>query len=140
MMAWTIVPVNIMELCVQRVRWNRGGVDALRDIGWNRGTYRDILQHIWGNIATIVLMYIYIGWIFYMINTNSYHIYYHWSILLLIMFGMYDKIYRIKNYVDNLKICDWLIAIILMPIYNQVQTILLYISYAQSFVGTNKNW
>lgn len=140
MIAWTIVPVDIAELCIQRIRWNRGGVDALRDIGWNIGTYKDIIQHIWGNVINIALIYIYIKWIFYIIETNNYHFSYHWLILLLIMFCMYDKIYRIRNYVDNLKIQDWLIAFIAMPLYNQLQTVLLYVSYTQSLLETNKNW
>ena len=129
-----------MELCKQRIRWNRGGVDALRNMGWNKGTYKDILQHIWGNIIFITSIYIYARWIFYIFQSNDYKFSYHWSILVLIIFCIYDIMYRIKNYVDNLEIWDWLTIIILMPLYNYLQKILLYISYLQSFMKTKKTW
>ena len=142
MRAWTIVPTSIKELCKQRIRWYRGGVDALKDIGWNRGTYKDILQHIWVNVINAILAWIYIGWVSYMIRTGNYQFSYHWIILMIIALCIYDRIYRVKNYVDNIKIGDWIIVVSLFPeiIYNQLQSALLYISYIQSFAGTNKNW
>ena len=135
MKAWTIVPVKIIELFKQRIRWYRGGIDALRSMGWNRGTYKDILQHVWVNVITFVLVYIYANWIFYMIKTGNYHLSYHWLVLLLIVFCMYDAVYRIKNYVGDLSIWGWLIAIIVMPLYNQLQTALLYI-----YLMHNRSW
>jgi len=141
MKAWTLVPVSVSELCRQRIRWYRGGIDALKDIGWNKGTYKDILQHFWGNIFIIILFYIYTRWIFYMVNAEKYQITYSWLTLLAILFYLYDRIYRIKNYVDNVEGKDWLIAGLLIPeiIYSRLQIVLLYISYAQAFVGTKKD-
>jgi cellulose synthase/poly-beta-1,6-N-acetylglucosamine synthase-like glycosyltransferase len=45
MKAWTEVPLSLKELWKQRLRWLRGGVDALREIGWNKATKKDILGH-----------------------------------------------------------------------------------------------
>jgi len=142
MRAWTVVPTKIVKLCKQRIRWYRGGIDALKDIGWNRGTYKDILQHIWVNIITIVLAYIYVGWILYMVRINNYKIAYHWLILLIMISCLYDRIYRIKNYADNISARDWLMVAFLIPeiVYNQLQTMLLYFAYIQSFAKTKKTW
>jgi len=142
MKAWTSVPVNALELCNQRIRWNRGGIDALRELGWNKGTYKDILMHIWGNFVNIVLFYVYIRWISYMIDIERYQITYHWLILFIIIFYLYDRIYRIRKYVDNMEKKDWFIVFSLIPemIYGQLQTTILYISYVKSLMKTNKNW
>ena len=142
MKAWTIVPTNIKELCVQRIRWYRGGIDALRSIGWNKGTHKDILQHIWVNIVNIVLFYIYIWWVSYMIIMDKYQITCHWLILSIVIFYLYDRTYRIRKYVDDMEKKDWLMVFSLIPemIYGQLQTTILYISYVKSLMKTNKNW
>lgn len=72
MLAWTDVPIQLRELWIQRKRWLRGGVDALRDHSFNKVTAPEVLNH-WLFIflislrifaLTISVVYIYISMVF----------------------------------------------------------------------------
>ncbi|MHA1854389.1 MAG: glycosyltransferase family 2 protein [Candidatus Heimdallarchaeaceae archaeon] len=142
MKAWTVVPTKLRDLYNQRLRWYRGGIDSLISIGWNRGTYKDILQHIWVNILTLLLSIIYISWITYAVKTSNYSFHYHWFIVLIILFCIYDRVYRIAKYCENIQFVDWLIILTIIPeiVYNQLQTIILYIAYLKTLIRAKKIW
>ncbi len=138
MQAWTDVPISWREWWVQRLRWNRGGLDTLKQHGWNKVTKGDILQHIWINILILFQWFFLIAFIFMIINGN---ILMHAVIVLAVLFGMANAIYRL-NYLENVSICDFLVRVFIIPemVYGYIITLNWYHAYLLFLSRKQQSW
>lgn len=140
MQAWTDVPTDWRNWWKQRLRWNRGGVDTLKKHGWNQATRWDISQHVWVN-ALLLLQWFFLA--AFIVSLVVYHgaILMHGVVLLGILFGLADSIYRLK-YLERATPIDWLVRLVILPelIYGYIRTINLYQAYLLFFFQKNQSW
>lgn len=140
MLAWTKVPTKLRNLWHQRLRWLRGGVDTLREHGWNSATRKDILQHILGNLFLLTRGILTIWFMVSVVQMRG-----HIRIHTVVLFGMgiclLNMLYRMR-YVENPTLSDWIIRLTLLPeqIYGHFQTAVLYWAYVLSFLKLPQNW
>jgi len=139
MKAWTDVPLSLKALWKQRLRWLRGGVDSLREHGWNKATRGDILNHFLFIVLTVFQTYL-LALIFVMLSKNIPWRMSPW-LIGVISLGYLDGIYRLK-YVQNLKVDDVVIRISLIPelLYSWFQAVAMLYAYCLSFAKINQNW
>lgn len=139
MLAWTDVPLSIKELWIQRLRWLRGGVDTLRQHGWNRITCFEILNH-WLFIFLVILRVLAI--ILFLKYVNRYGFQgFNLVIIWVILLAFIDSLYRLK-YVQNITLWDYFLKILIIPeiIYGWFQAIVLIYSYILSFCNIKQRW
>lgn len=139
MKAYTEVPLKIKDLYVQRQRWLRGGVDALRLHGWNKTTRVEILNHFLFILLVSLRLLAVSFTIIYLLN-NGFN---GFNKLVLFVLGIafIDSVYRLK-YVENIKILDIALKLIWIPgiIYGWFQAFILLKSYYLSFTNKSQNW
>jgi cellulose synthase/poly-beta-1,6-N-acetylglucosamine synthase-like glycosyltransferase len=138
MRAWTNVPTTLPEWWKQRLRWHRGGVDTLREHGWNNTTKMEILQHFWVNLLMIFQFY-FLAVLILMLIQGA--LVMHGIVLSVMLFGLIESLYRLK-YLEDRKLVDYLVRIILIPemIYGLLNSINLYNSYYLSFFKKEQSW
>jgi len=139
MLAWTDVPVSVKELWIQRLRWLRGGVDALRLHSWNKVTHFEILNH-WLFVLLVTLRMFGFVWVLYYFSIFSFERF-NPTIVLVFSLAYIDSVYRLK-YVQNRTFFDYLIKILILPelIYGWFQAIALILSYILSFLNIKQRW
>jgi poly-beta-1,6-N-acetyl-D-glucosamine synthase len=139
MMAWTDVPLSFRELWIQRTRWLRGGLDTLLSHGWNRATYRDILNaaFFWVMLAFHALLLSYIvadllAGIPYRMSA--------WTALVLLLLYV-DAMYRLK-FVQDLEFKDVLFKALFVPmiIYTWFNLTVQLYAYYLSFSNIQQGW
>jgi len=139
MLAWTEVPLTLKALWRQRLRWLRGGVDSLKEHGWNRITKWDILNHG----LFICLTCLQISILVLVLVAISQGIQWAWSPWLIAVFftAYVDGLYRLK-YVQDLKIGDVLVRLALIPelVYNWFQMAAMVRAYYLSLAKVNQHW
>jgi len=139
MRAWTEIPHAVKTLWKQRLRWYRGGVDGLRELGWREGTRGDILQHIMGMCLTILIAAIQV-FFFYSLLEGSCHL----SPLLFVVsiFYLYDTVYRVSGYCSHTDIYDWILVGLVLPmaIYGGIQKVVLWQAYVYSIFRIKQEW
>lgn len=139
MMAWTDVPLSFHELWIQRTRWLRGGLDTLFTHGWNRSTYRDIVNAVffWIMLAfhTLLIAFIladFLAGIPYTMNS--------WTILVLLLL-YFDGVYRLK-FVQDIEFNDVLVKALFVPmiIYTWFNLGVQLYAYYLSICKTDQGW
>jgi poly-beta-1,6-N-acetyl-D-glucosamine synthase len=138
MKAWTDIPISWKEWWIQRLRWNRGGLDTLKQHGWNKATKGDILQHVWINILILFQWFFLIAFVFMIINGN---VLMHVVIVVAILIGMANSIYRL-SYLENANVCDFLVRILIIPemIYGYIITFNWYHAYFLFLFKKQQSW
>lgn len=139
MKAYTEVPLKIGELLVQRQRWLRGGVDALRLHGWNRVTRIEILGHLLF-VLLICLRLAAVALAAKHLIVNGFSGF-NKLVLLVLMLAFADSLYRMR-YIEKIMLRDVLVKIAWLPemIYGWVQAIILLRSYYLSFTNKKQTW
>ncbi len=139
MRAWTDVPLSLKALWKQRLRWLRGGVDTLREHGWNKATRGDILNHILFIFLTVLQTYLLVL-ILTMFSKGVPWKLNPWFISVIFL-GYLDGLYRLK-YVQNLKGGDVIVRMFLIPeiLYGWFQAVVMLYAYCLSFAKINQNW
>ena len=138
MKAWTEVPVKLKEWWIQRLRWNRGGLDTLKKHGWNKTTRGYILQHFVSNFLLIFQLYFSVIFIKMLLQgTLIMHGIVVLSFILSFLIGLYTMIY-----LENKKFCDWIIRILLIPemLYDWLQTLNQYHAYYNFILNRKQSW
>lgn len=112
MMAWTDVPLDFGELWIQRTRWLRGGLDTLFSHGWNRATWRDIVNagFFWVMLTFHCLL------ITFIITDLLAGIPYRmspWTVLVILLL-YFDGVYRLK-FVQDIEFNDVLVKALFVP-------------------------
>ncbi len=139
MQAWTDIPLSLRALWKQRLHWLRGGVDSLREHGWNKATKGDILNHFLFLVFTALQTYLLVL-IFVMLSEGI-----PWKLnpwlIAVITTSYLNSLYRLK-YVKNLRWSDVVIRVFLIPelIYSWFQTVVMLYAYCLSFSKANQNW
>jgi cellulose synthase/poly-beta-1,6-N-acetylglucosamine synthase-like glycosyltransferase len=138
MRAWTELPLSLREWWKQRLRWNRGGLDTLKDHGWNKVTRRYILQHYWMNI------FMAFQWVFFtafvtMLVQREFLM--HGLVLILTAVSTLASLYRLK-YLEKISFIDVIFRISLIPelFYGLLISINLYHSYFLFFSKKEQSW
>jgi cellulose synthase/poly-beta-1,6-N-acetylglucosamine synthase-like glycosyltransferase len=138
MKAWTELPLSLKEWWKQRLRWNRGGLDTLKDHGWNNITRRYILQHYWMNI------FMAFQWVFFaafvtMLIQREFSM--HGLVLILTAVSILASLYRLK-YLERISFIDILFRVSLIPevFYEFMISINLYHSYFLFFSKKEQSW
>lgn len=139
MLAWTTVPLSWKEWWVQRVRWLRGGVDSLREHGWNNVTKKEILQHFL--FLFIVLMQALIILMCIIAIQKGYSLALNPWFLAVILLGYFNMLYRLK-YVQQISVNDVVLRALLFPeiIYSWIQMVIMIYSYYLSFFKKKQGW
>ncbi len=139
MLAWTTVPLSWKEWWVQRVRWLRGGVDSLREHGWNNVTKKEILQHFLF-VFIVSIQIIIISLLFVAIKRGVPIGLSPWF-LLVIFLGYLNMLYRLK-YVQEISFGDVFLRALLVPeiIYSWAQIAVMIYSYYLSFFEKKQEW
>ncbi|WP_066506838.1 glycosyltransferase [Abyssisolibacter fermentans] len=139
MFAWTDVPLSIKELWIQRLRWLRGGVDALRVHYWNRVTVCEILNH-WLFIFLMTLRIVALVFLVYYLFIYGFQGIKP-AILIVLLLAYLDSVYRLK-YVQDKTLIDYIIKLLIIPeiIYGWFQAIILVFSYVLSFCNIKQRW
>jgi cellulose synthase/poly-beta-1,6-N-acetylglucosamine synthase-like glycosyltransferase len=138
MRAWTNVPTTLPEWWRQRLRWHRGGVDTLREHGWNKTTKMEILQHFWVNFLMIFQFYFLVVLILMLIQGFFVM---HGIVLIITLLGLFENLYRLK-YLEDKRFVDYLFRIVLIPemVYGLMNSLNLYNSYYLSFTKRKQDW
>lgn len=139
MMAWTDVPLNVRELWIQRTRWLRGGLDTLFSHGWNRATWRDIMNagFFWVMLTfhllliTFILVDIFHG-IPYAMSP--------WTVLVILLM-YFDGVYRLK-FVQDLEFNDVLVKVTFVPmiIYAWFNLAVQLYAYYLALLNVRQGW
>lgn len=139
MKARTEVPINLSEWWKQRLRWNRGGVDTLREHGWNPVTRGEILRHFWINALTFVQVALTVGFFVSLFKSGT--VWIHGIVLLGMILGMFDSLYRLR-YLESSKLTDWIVRLVMVPeqLYSYMRIAVLYQAYILSFFGLGQSW
>lgn len=139
MLAWTDVPLSLKELWIQRLRWLRGGVDALRVHSFNKVTALEILNHV----LFIFLMTLRTFALVISIKHLMQFGYQGFNNLVLgvVLVAFIDSVYRLK-YVQNKKAFDYVIKLSIIPVvlYEWFQAFVLIQSYIMSFCNIKQKW
>lgn len=140
MEAWTDVPTSWKEWWIQRLRWNRGGVDALREHGWNKVTCWDILGHFVGTALMLIQLF-FLLWFGYAIWASGGHVQFHIVALAVTVIGLLVSLYRLK-YLENPDAVDWIIRLLMIPegVYAYIQCFNCVESYFMSFCNIQQKW
>ncbi len=138
MRAWTEVPLTLSEWWIQRLRWNRGGVDTLRAHGWNEVTSKYIWEHLWMNILLAFQWVFLFGFAAMLIQGK---IVMHGVVLIVMFLGIFANLYRLK-YLEDRKPSDFLFRILLFPemVYGFIQSVNQYHAYWNSFTNRKQSW
>lgn len=139
MMAWTDVPLSFRELWIQRSRWLRGGLDTLFTHGWNRATYRDIINAVffWVMLTFHTLLIAFI--IADLLAGNAYQMSF-WTLLVLLLLW-FDGVYRLK-FVQDIEFNDVLVKALFVPmiIYTWFNLAVQLYAYYLSLRKTRQGW
>lgn len=137
--AWTEVPTSLADLWKQRVRWYRGGVDALRDHGWNEATSGDIMAHVSGNLMFVLLNLVSFLFIVRSFQEGGFH--FSPVLMTLIALNLLLSLYRLK-YIGEIDILDVLIKVVIVPdmLFSIGNYISLWWSYFLSFSARETSW
>lgn len=138
MKAWTNVPTTLREWWRQRLRWHRGGIDTLREHGWNKTTKMEILQHFWVNFLMIFQFYFLV--VLMLMLVQGFFVM-HGIVLIIMLLGLFEGLYRLK-YLEDKKFVDYLFRVILIPemVYGLMNNLNLYNSYYLSFMKKEQSW
>ena len=138
MKAWTEVPVKLDQWWTQRLRWNRGGLDTLKNHGWNRITREYILQHILSIFLTLFQWFFLVMFFLMLINGQ---LIMHGLVPLIMLLGMATSIYRLK-FLEGRSITDYLFRIFLLPefLYEQIININQFYAYYLFFFNRTQSW
>ena len=133
--AYTEVPSTLKELFIQRVRWLKGGIDALKKHGYKKYTSSDINSHI-------LFVFIFILQIFLIINSilvGKLAISYVTYVILTLSF--IDSMLRLK-YITHKNKVTYLIAFtaILPILYSWFNIFTLLCSYICSLFRIKIGW
>lgn len=139
MMAWTDVPLSFNELWIQRSRWLRGGIDSLITHGWNRATYRDIINaaFFWVMLTFHILL---ISFILAGLMAGIPYELSFWTVLVLLLMW-FDGVYRLK-FVQDLEFNDVLVKATFVPmiLYTWFQLLVQLNAYYLSIRKTRQGW
>lgn len=138
MKAWTELPLSLKEWWKQRLRWNRGGLDTLKDHGWNKITRRYILQHYLMSILMAFQLFflsVFVG----MLVKGEFSM--HGLVVILIAVSTFTNLYRLK-YLEKISFKDIIIRASLIPelMYELLISINLYHSYILFFSKKEQSW
>ncbi len=139
MEAWTELPMKVGEWWVQRLRWLRGGVDTLRQHGWNSTTRGEILSH-WLFIFLISFQIIMLAGLVITVVTGGE---WRFNVLVVVILGAgyLDSLYRLK-YAKEKDALDVLIrlAFIFEFVYLWMLIAAMIYSYWLSFRNKQQSW
>jgi len=138
MKAYTEVPVSLKDWWVQRLRWNRGGLETLKSHGWNKVTRKDILQHYFMNIMT---PFQYVFLIAFIVMLLQGYLLMHGLVLVLTLLGMVSGIYRLK-YLEDRTVLDYILRFSLIPemAYGLLQSFNQYHAYFKFLFNKKQSW
>ena len=138
MEAWTEVPVSLKDWWRQRLRWNRGGLETLKNHGWNKVTRVYILQHYWVNFLLIFQWIFTVAFLMMVINNK---LAMHGFVAIVIFLSLFSSIYRLK-YLGKVTLRDWLYRVSVFPesTYGVLKTLNLYCSYFMFFTKQQQSW
>lgn len=135
MHAWTDVPLSVSALWSQRIRWFRGGLDCLREKGFNRATYKDILSHylFW------VLFFVQIFIAYFIIRYGSLVL--NQLTIISISLALINSLVRLK-YTSYRSTISILLIIALIPdlLYTWFRIAQTLYAYYLSFFNKTQNW
>lgn len=139
MWAWTEIPLSLGRLWRQRIRWLRGGVDALREHGFNNATMNDILQHVLGNLLLLMQLWLSVFVVAGILNGERLAM--HGVVVLAWVAQYAGLLYRMK-YVEKPGAVEWLLRLLILPemVYNYSQMAALWWSYYRSFSKRKTSW
>lgn len=140
MRAWTEVPLRLRDLWAQRLRWNRGGVDSLREHRWNRATRWDIMNHGLFLVNTVLQTIVAVFFVLWLFGNHAAWPFGGWSMAAVIAMQL-NAIYRLR-YVDKLTFGTVLLRFLLIPetIYSWFHMVVLLRSYVLSFAKVTQSW
>jgi len=136
--AWTEVPLTLKTLYNQRLRWLRGGVDTLREMGFVRGTRADIGGHFLFLIVFLLQIIVTCGLVSFIVHGGTYSL----SLPTMAIIGLYyvNNLYRMR-YV-NASWIDWIVRLLFIPemAYSMFQLYVLLAAYIYSFCNIKQKW
>lgn len=139
MKAWTAVPLTLMELWIQRVRWFRGGVDVLRTHDLNHVTLHEFGQHLLFILLTTLNLII-MGCLGYLLVSGS-ALDVHPLFYLVVAVTTLDGMYRL-GYIENLHPKEIIIRLSVLPfsIYMMLYQAQQIWAYWLSLRKSNQGW
>ena len=142
MLAWTDVPLDLRTLWRQRIRWLRGGVDTLREIGWNRTTAPDILNHGLFILMTLMQALFVLAFIVFVIQQSAlFDLQYSGWTWAAFLVGYGNSLYRLKFLPYRAPIAV-LLRVLVLPelLYGLFQVVQLLWAYHLSYTNTKQAW
>ena len=138
MKAWTDVPLSLKGWWFQRLRWNRGGVDTLREHGVNSTTIKYIWQHILMNVLYI-FQWIFLVAFIYMVIKGPMAM--HGLVLVVMFLSIVSGLYRLR-YLENRNWKDYIARLLIFPemLYGFLQILNQYHAYINSFLEIKQDW
>jgi cellulose synthase/poly-beta-1,6-N-acetylglucosamine synthase-like glycosyltransferase len=139
MLAWTEVPLNVNALWKQRLRWVRGGIDVIRNHGFNTVTANEYFQNLLFIIVTALQAIIAVYIIIAMIHGSTLSLGLLTYIIIFLIY--FDGLYRIR-YVQNLKAFDVALKLVFVAdlLYCNFYIIVQIYSYYLSFMNKKQTW
>lgn len=133
--AETDVPLSLKEIAIQRLRWNVGGMNALKLHGFTKTTTPDILNH--GLFFIVALLQITVLGLSIALGALGISN----SVVLLTLLGVADAVYRLK-YLQNRTATDTLVRLLVLPemFYGMFNMYLLVKSYYLFALGREPKW
>jgi len=139
MLAWTEVPLNVNALWKQRLRWIRGGLDVIRNHGFNEVTANEYFQNLLFIFMTALQAIIAVSIIIALIHgsTLSFGLLTYIIILLIYI----DGLYRLR-YVQNLTAFDVALKLVFVAdlLYCNFYLVVQIYSYYLSFMNKKQTW
>ena len=139
MMAWTDVPLSFHDLWIQRTRWLRGGLDTMFRHGWNKATWRDIVNagFFWVMLVfhTLLLAFIIVD-----VLSGLPYVMSPWTGFVLLILYV-DGVYRLK-FVQNPEFADTLVKVLFIPmiVYTWFNLAVQLYSYYLSIRQVRQGW